>query len=424
MSFTRTSALALVLSLSTQLAFAAPTGAAPAATPDAATVREAKTYYDAGAAAYERGDFDAAVQAFLEAQRRVEKPPVLFAVAQAFRRKYYVDKTTDSLQHALEYYRAYLAADARGARAADASQALAELGPAEERLLADPNRAVTVQAAASDRKTRIAISSSAEGAEIAFDGAEFRPAPVLREVTPGKHVVVVRARGYTDETRQLSAVEGSLVAFDIALRDKPASFEVRGEPGARIEIDGRLTASQSSRTFSVPPGRHLVAVSRQGHEPYVREITFVRGEHKKLQVELKNTSRRRISNGFLIAGGASLIGAGVLGLVALERDGKAADLRDARNTRNLSEAERDDYESARQGRNDFALAAGLAGGAALVLGGLGLALHVFDDPSRNAPTLDSDAQEAPRRDTTRSVELGLSPWAAPGGGGATLGGRF
>lgn len=417
MKFKTTLPLVLAFCLSSQLAFAQQA-------PDAGTVKEAKTYYDAGSAAYERGDFDAAVQAFLEAQRRVEKPPVLFAIAQAFRRKYYVDKSTDSLQHALEYYRRYLTADARGARAADASQALAELGPAEERLLADPNRNAPSQAAASDPKTRIAISSAAEGADISIDGEVPRAAPVLREVKPGKHTVVVRARGYVDETRELVAVEGSLVAFDIVLRDRPATFEVRGEAGARIEIDGRLSQQGASRTFSVAPGRHLVAVSRPGHEPYVREITFVRGEHKKLQVELKTTSRRRISNGFLIAGGVSLVGAGVLGLVALERDGAAADLRDARNTRNITEAERSDYESARGARNDFALAAGLAGGAAMVLGGLGLALHIFDDPSRNAPTLDSDAQEAPRKDTTRSVELGFAPWALPGGGGGALGGRF
>lgn len=416
----------LAMPLAVQAQTEAPTAPAKAA-PSAAALQEAKTYYAAGAAAYERSEFEAAIQAFLEAQKRAERPAVLFAIAQAFRRQYYVDKNPVNLQHALDYYRRYLAADPRGARAGDASQALNDLGPAEERLLADPNRVTTRDMAVqSDRRTRIAISASAaEGAEVSLDGAAFAPATLVREVKPGKHGVRVQAKGYFDETREIVAVEGSLAAFDITLRDKPATLIVQGESGARVEIDGRLVSGGSSQRFTVQPGAHLVAVSRAGHEPFVRELQFARGENKTVQVSLHTTSRRRISNGFLVAGGVSLIGAGVLGLVAFERDGAASDIRDARATRNISTTERDDYESARSGRNTFAAAAGIGAGAAVILGGLGLALHVFDDPARNAPTIDSDAHpEAPKKEKVNTIELGFSPWTSPHGGGGSVMGRF
>lgn len=396
---------------------------APAAAVSEAQLKEARTYYQAGANAYEAGDFDGAIQAFLEANQRAERSAVTFAIAQAFRRKYYVDKTAGSLQQALAHYRTYLRVDPRGPRAADASQALTELGPAEERLLTDPNQGTTT-AAASDKKTRIALSSPAVGAQISIDGGPYAPAPLLREVTAGNHTVQVRAAGYEDEKRDVVAVEGSLVAFDVLLRDKPATFVVIGEKDARIEIDGRLVVDNGARSYSLPPGKHLIAVSRTGHEPYVRELTFTRGETKKLDVELHTTSRRRISTGFLIAGGVGLVGAGVLGAIALERDSAAVDLRDAARSRNISGAERGDYESAREGRNNFALAAGLTGGAAVILGGLGLALRIFDDPARNAPQLESDSQPTSAPDRTRSVELGFAPWASPHGGGAGLSGRF
>lgn len=399
--------------------------AAPAKpVPSEAQLKEAKTYYQAGSTAYEAGDFDGAIQAFLEANKRAERPAVTFAIAQAFRRKYYIDKSVDSLQQALAHYRGYLQADPRGARAADASQALAELGPAEERLLADPNRATTRTEVSSDKKTRVALSSPAVNAQISIDGGPFAPAPLLREVTPGKHLVRVRGEGYEDEQRDIVAVEGSLVAFDVNLKDKPATFVVEGEQNARIEIDGRLATDNLSRVYTLAPGKHLIAVSRTGHDPYVRELTFTRGEKKKLKVELRTTSRRRISNGFLIAGGVGAIGAGVLGLIALERDGAATDIRDARGTRNITADELESYDSARTARNNFALAAGLTGGAAVILGGLGLALHIFDDPPRNAPQLESDSQPTAAPDRTKSVELGLAPWATPNGGGAGLHGRF
>jgi len=97
-------------------------------------VDQAKTFFTAGAQAYERGDFLGAIQAFERAYQLAPRPAILFSIAQAYRRQYYIDKKPEPLKSAVANYRKYLEQAPDGNRRADAAQALAELGPAADRL--------------------------------------------------------------------------------------------------------------------------------------------------------------------------------------------------------------------------------------------------------------------------------------------------
>ncbi|MCC6555252.1 MAG: hypothetical protein IT372_19995, partial [Polyangiaceae bacterium] len=90
---------------------------------------QAKVLFNAGAQAYERTQFTAAIQAFEEAYKLAPRPGVLFSIAQAYRRRYTVDKRPGDLQIAIARYRAYLDTVPEGGRRKDAVQALAELEP-------------------------------------------------------------------------------------------------------------------------------------------------------------------------------------------------------------------------------------------------------------------------------------------------------
>ena len=114
---------------------------APAASAQT-TVEQAKTLFTAGASAYASGQFEAAIQAFESANRLVAKPAIVFSIAQAHRRQYFLDKNAEHLRTAIAKYHQYIDQVAEGGRRADAAQALAELEPMLSKITADPAASV------------------------------------------------------------------------------------------------------------------------------------------------------------------------------------------------------------------------------------------------------------------------------------------
>ncbi len=391
-------------------------------------VEEAKTFFGVGTRAYERGDFVSAIAAFSEAQKRAPKAAVVFAIAQAQRRQYYIDKKPEHLLGATRAYRQYVRDAPQGNHAADAAQYLSELGLAEERAAGSPSAAPSELGAGQQQPTRLSVNaSSAVNALVSLDGSPPVEAPLIQIVRPGKHSVVISARGYIDETREVVAVDGSFVAVDVALRERPARLEVMGHPGARIEIDGRLVAAVPHATpIAVVPGTHLVAVSTPGHDPYVRELDFSRDESKRLNIKLGSSTRRRAAN--IVAVGSGVVALGSLAFVglALERESAAKDLLDKRQKTSLMPSEREDYEDARSARDRWSTAAILTGGVAVGLGGTALILYLFDDRPRNIPTIQSDQKPQPKHhpDSKDVPVFGFMPVFAPGHLGGAVGGRF
>jgi hypothetical protein len=416
---------ALVLMPQAASAQPAAPAAGAAAPPSTGDIEEAKTYFGVGAQAYERGEFIAAIAAFEEAQKRVPKPAVLFSIAQGHRRQYYIDKRPEHLLGATKQYRAYLTQAPTGPRAADAAQYLAELGVAEERLTSS---GVSLKdLAALKQPTRVSVNaSSAAGATVQIDNKPPVEAPLIAEVEPGKHHVVVSAPGYLPEARDVMAVANSFVAVDMSLRESPAKLQVDGDVGARVEVDGRLVGTLPLSTpVIVPPGTHLIAVSAPGSDPYVRELEFTRDESKRLKVQLATSAKRKVSNGLFVGAAAAGVATVVFAGLSLSKESSAKDLEGQRSSRPLTTTELNDYQDAKAARGTFTTAAIITGAGAVVLGGTALVLRVFDDPARNAPSIQSDQKTRPdRRDGREPLEVGLAPWLGPNQTGATVFGRF
>ena len=181
---------------------------------------QGKTLFNAGASAYAAGQFNAAIQAFDESYRLSPRPGVLFSIAQAYRRQYYVDKRPEHLKSAIQYYRDYLTKVSEGGRRADAAQALSELEPLAERLGTSP-AAPSASPAAPPPETRLMVSSPTRGATVSVDKGKAVEAPLITEIKPGKHALHLTAEGYFDEDREINALAGGVAALDIALRDLP-----------------------------------------------------------------------------------------------------------------------------------------------------------------------------------------------------------
>ena len=418
-----THALALLVGL----ALVRPATAQPAQPQEvtAASRQEAKTFFGVGAQAYDRGDFLASIAAFEEAQRRAPNVAVTYAIAQAHRRQYYIDRNPQHLLSATSGYREYIKQAPSGPHAAEAAQYLAELGPAEERV----GSRVSALPGGLQQATRLSVStSSSDKAMVSLDGAEPVQAPLISQVKPGKHVAVVTAPGFQEERREIVAVENAFVAVDVSLKETPARLVVTGPAGPRVEVDGRLVGKVPLPSpVVVAPGVRIVAISQPGHDPNVREIEFGRDELKHLDVTLHTSTQRKIAHG-------AFVGAGVLGVativaagVAVNRQHAAKNLLDTRDTRALDPAELSKYNSARNARGTWTSVAVGTGIGAAAVGVTGLVLYLFDDPSRSSANLGGEAPLAPAKkpeDIKRSTDISFAPTVAPGFAGGGVAGRF
>jgi tetratricopeptide (TPR) repeat protein len=147
---------------------------AAAEEPATRDLAQSKSFFKAGAAAYEMGDYAAAIQALDAAYALTPLPGVAFSLAQAERRQYFVSHERSHLERAIELYRTYLRAVETGGRRADATDALGQLEPLAA--LSAPADAAPGESPEARERTRLLISCSVPSAQVSLDEA----APVRR----------------------------------------------------------------------------------------------------------------------------------------------------------------------------------------------------------------------------------------------------
>jgi len=395
----------------------------------AGATEQAKTFFNAGAQAYQMGQFSAALQAFEEAYRLAPRPGILFSMAQAHRRQYYVDKNAEHLGAAIKRYREYIERVPVGGRRSDAAQALAELEPLAARLGAATADAPAATPAA--QQTRVMVSSQTKGARASLDGAaahQLDDGPLIAEVKPGKHSLRVSADGYFDEVQELNAVEGGLVPRDVTLRERPARVTVSAPDAAEVSVDGRpVGTTPLAAPLELSPGRHFIAVTRTGKRAFSQELELRRGEARTVQATLDVTGQRVVSFAFLGAGALSAAAGVVLTVLTLSEQSDAQAILDKRERSNISPAEQADYDAHVSRRDGFRAGAISGFGAGVVLATVGLTLFAFDHPSAAAPAATprrDDQPPPPSRPGEGTMEMAAAPMWGPGFAGGVVRGSF
>jgi tetratricopeptide (TPR) repeat protein len=367
---------------------------------------DARRYFEAGAAAYAAGDYQAAVQALDAAYRLQPVAAIAFSLAQAERRQYFVSQEPRHLQRAIELYRAYLADVPTGGRRADATDALAQLEPIALARNTQPRPEGGEPAPLQVTQTRLMVRCQSPGARVSLDSGPAVAAPLITETTAGGHHVRVDAPGFFPAEQDVTTVAGELVPIEVALREKPALLVIAARDGAEVYVDGvpaSLTGPGDS--VSLRAGPHRVVFTKKGYRPHTVLLTLERGETRETRPELRWTKQRGAAVSLLIAGGASVAAGAVFTGLAVGQEGKASDIEAQRGSGSLTPAELDDYQDAVDARDRWrALAVGsfVVGASALLTG---FVLYQFDDP---------DPREAPSRAAFR---LNVRPEV---GGGVSL----
>ncbi len=397
----------------------------PSARAEEANLEQARMYFNAGVQAYTAGRFAFAIQAFDQANRLAPRPAIVFSLAQAERKQYYVAKQPEVLAGAIKHFHAYLDQVASGGRRDDAANALAELEPLAARLSPEVISAPAAPAAP-PTETGIMISSKTQGAVASVDGGRPVDVPFMQPLKPGKHRVHVSAPGFQDDDQDVVALPGATVPYEITLREKPALLWVQADAGADIVLDGRTVASTPlQRPVEASSGSHYLAVTKNGRKPFAKEVALERGKTTTVPVHLETTTQRVISYGVLGVGAAGLLAGGAFLTIALVEQGRAQQVLTDKGGHNIGVSEIGTYNDALSARDGWRTAGLVTLGASVAVLATGGILYLFDHPSPTAP---GPTQEAPPKPATpppkEPMEMSAVPMVGPGSFGAVLVGRF
>lgn len=384
-------------------------------------LEKAKALFNAGAQAYSLGQYLPAIQAFEEAYKLAPKPAILFSLAQAQRKQWVVDKDPIKLESAVKGFRQYLVDVPSGGRRADAVQALGELEPSLEAMKA---KGMPAPSAAPPQKQapRVMVTSPTPGAQVSLDGASTSEAPFIGEVKPGKHTVVVSAKGHEDEKREIQVLEGGLVAVDLTLKEKPALLEVRAPAGAEITIDGRIVGVAPLTTpVASTHGRHFVAVMKNGSLAWTKEVDLQRGETQKLEPQLTTSAQRTASYVVLGFAAGAIVTGGVFTVMAIGKQNDAQAVLDEKAAGNITPSRLADYDDARAARDRWKTGAMIGYGVGAALATTGILLFVFDRPKTPSVDVDAPKPTGPAKEPPKpSMDAAVVPLVSPTFAGASL----
>ena len=395
---------------------------------DARTVKQrGLDLFNAAAAAYAARNFPAAIQALEAAYKISPRPLLLYNIAQAERRQYFLDRRLERLARSVALFHRYLEEVPSGGRSADAIEALAQLEP----LLAQTQTTLAPPGSA-DRGTRILVLCEVPNARISVDGTEPGVSPLIREVTPGKHQLQVRAPGYRDGLRQIDAVKGELVPATVTLAELPSRLLLSTPEDAEIYVDGVLVSQGASELeLELPSGRHRVSVAQKGHYVATKTLELQRGQASSASFQLEPTRQRFASHMAFVGSGVAFAAGGAFGYMALMYESSAQDFLKTHQHKPATPGELIHYNDDVKRRNFYRM---LAGGSLVVSFGLlvtGLFLHELDTPSiediSRAPPAQPPLQEQPPLAATRDParkRFDLGAFFAPGEFGASLRGEF
>lgn len=169
----------------------------------------ARKAFESGAQAYREGRYQDAVQFFLQAYEEDRKPALIYNAAQAY------EKAGDT-PNALRSYRRFL------------------------RLAPDADDRPTVELRVKNLEARlreqgvqqVSVFSTPEGASVELDGKPAGKTPWSAEISPGRHVIVLRYEGLPDVTKEFMLAADRSLELDVALGKGSATPARAAEPPA------------------------------------------------------------------------------------------------------------------------------------------------------------------------------------------------
>jgi hypothetical protein len=239
----------------------------------------------------------------------------------------------------------------------------------------------------------ISVTTNVPGATVKIGGLVYGGTPLApRPITAGSLDIAVDKAGWKPAQTTVNALPGIVTDVNFDLEPDPNAKVVGDNPtGAKptlgyvelrepASIDGKPT--QPGR-IELPPGTHVVEMTKPGSDLWRRRVRVSAGQVTKLQPALIDTADREHTEmtGFAVLGGAAaLLAAGfVTALVSEHAANEARDIQRIESARSPSDPMTDkeplrtraDFDAARDRASTFGVISDIAIGAGLVAAGVG-----------------------------------------------------
>jgi len=145
----------------------------------------------------------------------------------------------------------------------------------------------------------IRVLSSVDKARVYLDGKDMGPAPLdLKDVSPGEHVITVKAPGFMPAERRLTVGAGEAKVETFDLQPEAAAGGtlkiVSPVPEAAVYVDGESVGKVPQTRENVPPGDHFVVVQKQGYKKFEKKVRLEAGQTISITAELKAVGSLRV----------------------------------------------------------------------------------------------------------------------------------
>jgi len=190
---------------------------------------EAKAQFEKGAGLYKDGRYEAAVQAFLSADRLAPSPALSFNIARAY------EKLND-ISGALRWYRDYLRRAPTATNRGEVSELVASLD----------------QTLSRRGLQQLTVLSTPTGAEVSVDGRPAGVTPYTADLSIGDHRVTLAADGFEEQGVDLTLSSNAPQEMNLNLK-KAEPGAVTPPPAPIPEPPREPPAEEEGRRFGVAP---------------------------------------------------------------------------------------------------------------------------------------------------------------------------
>jgi hypothetical protein len=145
-------------------------------------------------------------------------------------------------------------------------------------LQSQPEKAVTA---------RLRVVTPVPNSEVFIDGASAGQAPFDKnDLAPGKHFVIVRARGYAEWKREVELDPANPTTLSAELSASGTVKILSNVSGAAVFIDGQMVGKTPVVLDNIGAGEHLVEVKQPGYVDAKQPFHLDGGEQKILAADL------------------------------------------------------------------------------------------------------------------------------------------
>ncbi|HTE50524.1 MAG TPA: TonB-dependent receptor [Kofleriaceae bacterium] len=229
---------------------------------------EADARFHRGNQLFKAGQYDEALVEFFTSNRLAHNRNVIFNIARSY-------EALGRFEEAYRYYAEYIAEEPNKDERSAAQRRLKELEP---------------------RVALLRIDSNPPGATVYLERKDLGgrgETPLLMAVPPGRHKVLIEARGYRPGVEMVEAVRGRPIDVSSTLELIVGRLVIASRPRAMVYIDRAAgtaappAANTTPATLQLTPGRHTVELEAPGYRIVRSDVVIKASAATRLDMALE-----------------------------------------------------------------------------------------------------------------------------------------